>query len=175
MRISSSTTYMKTQFATNNTQHFFWNGAGVDIPVKIYFENTDLITSYYFGVQVYYNNYSVVDCIGPYLVTAGNGQQITYSIQGIRTDVSNIDVLYTTSNSVDGDNCLDTSVEYINILTNDSTTDAASISGGASTIQIVPSTTSLTQIANNPSLDWFLGFLIFFICMTFPIWLFRRK
>jgi len=30
-------------------------------------------------------------------------------------------------------------------------------------------------VVNNPTLDWFLGFLIFFICMMFPIWLFRRQ
>jgi len=30
-------------------------------------------------------------------------------------------------------------------------------------------------VVNNLTLDWFLGFLIFFICMVFPIWLFRRK
>jgi len=37
------------------------------------------------------------------------------------------------------------------------------------------SSTPTEQTINNPTLDFFLGFLIFFICMVFPIWLFRRQ
>jgi len=37
------------------------------------------------------------------------------------------------------------------------------------------STTSEIIIYNNPTLDWFLGFTMFLICMIFPIWLFKRK
>jgi len=43
----------------------------------------------------------------------------------------------------------------------------------ADPIVLTPTTT--VTVVNNPILDWFLGFVIFFMCMVFPIWLFRRK
>lgn len=47
--------------------------------------------------------------------------------------------------------------------------------GGSGTSTTIYATSTDLYSVNNPSLDWFLGFLIFFICMVFPIWLFRRK
>jgi len=48
-------------------------------------------------------------------------------------------------------------------------------STGAGSSTTIYATSSTETITNNPTLDFFLGFLIFFICMIFPIWLFRRK
>jgi len=46
--------------------------------------------------------------------------------------------------------------------------------GGTGSSTVVSASTT-NSVVNNPTLDFFLGFLIFFICMVFPIWLFRRK
>jgi len=35
--------------------------------------------------------------------------------------------------------------------------------------------TTDVQVIDNPTLDFFMGFLIFFLCMVFFIWAFRKN
>jgi len=135
----------------------------------------------YAQLQLWFDEYNeqVCDSVeGPIALNSDTGDiESNFSTIG-RDSFEEADIVWSSANTVDGNGCLSgTITESIYF---DSNSNSPSLifglpsSGGATTTEyIVGSTTS--SVTNNPTLDWFLGFLIFFVCMIFPIWLFRRK
>lgn len=142
--------------------------------------NNDFPLGSYYQTQVWFDNYSVQECEivhGSVALNTSDNSQDTISLVG-HSSISEVDLFQSDTNSVDGLNCFtsanatfwvtysnfNNSLDPINILT--------SFPGGSASTSV---SSSSVLTVDNPAFDWFLGFVLFFMCMVFPIWLFRRK
>jgi len=129
-------------------------------------------------VQIYYADSTFV-CRNPIFVAYLASDSDSFTLDTTRTGILEIDWEWSnTGNGVDGDNCL--TGAYDSGMTMKAPGGANPVlfgvpsGGGATTTQYVISSTTNT-IVDNPALDWFLGAILFFISLVFPIWLFKRK
>jgi len=142
--------------------------ASVNITTKIN-NNTYPGDDGYYQLKLWLDDWNSVVCgdvRGPVTFTAPDVHLDTFDLSAYGTIVE-IDILHDSNGSLDGDGCLDASTaEYFY---------SADANDDGAIILDMPSAEASEMIVNNPTLDWFFGFMIFFICMIFPIWLFRRK
>jgi len=136
----------------------------------VYGTNKDFALGGYMQYELWLSDFNEHVC-GPVsgsVVLGGSEIQIINIDSTLYTGVDEVNIIFSDTSSVDGDGCLDS----INRVSN------AQLSGNYAVGDLIIFGLPETQgdsVVNNPTLDWFLGFLIFFICMVFPIWLFRRK
>jgi len=140
------------------------------------FTNNSGVTKYVQFSYIYAGATPTV-CMSPYTVTTGNSQAMNDQVNFTITDKVSFILIYSSaSNSVDADGCLNSSPTEYDLYYSQVGNDEIQFLDTLGSIQYVyVLSTSTNAVDNNPTLDWFLGFLIFFICMIFPIWLFRRK
>jgi len=190
MWFSSRTTYMKKLLLLLLLipQLAFADGIQLDGTTTLFY-TTD--TDYQFQWSATNRNIALGSYMQAQLWADEYGQQFCYDIQGPvalndqgsnleifswvgHTDISEIDIVISPTNAVDGNGCLNDSLDFTNSL-NASSLSQYIVGGLPAASSTETAGTSTDAVVNNPTLDWFLGFLIFFICMVFPIWLFRRK
>jgi len=148
--------------------------------VKIYsrFVNSDLVLTRYYQLFVGMSVGANI-CLPYHTAAAGSSNDFSdiVTFPDLTDRVFKIQVDSAPNNSTDTDDCLTDKDTFLPLYTNSrcdidceiKLTD--SIGGGG----VIVSSTTLDTTINNPTLDWFLGFVIFFMCMIFPIWLFRRQ
>lgn len=172
-----SSTFALTQvtglYYNNGGQAYLDNNTN-SIDFINYWRNTDFPLGGYYQTQVWFDNYGGSSCgnmYGPIALNGADNETDTFSLAG-HSSITQVYRLTSDSNSLDGNGCLDTNINEYDEL------------GGSPELFIIglpvtggggSATSSTATVVDNPVLDWFLGFIIFCICMIFPIWLFRKR
>jgi len=153
-----------------DSQAYISEPSTVGIGWQVY-NNTYAVGDAFYQLRIWLDDYNSIVCSdvqGPVVFTAPDYTDSVFDLSAYST-INELDVISDSDATLDGDGCL-TSPTYEYFYSSDSDVVGEIILG-------VPegATTYVQPSVNNATLDWFLGFLIFFICMVFPIWLFRRK
>jgi len=171
-------------FDYENTNRLYIDGTN-DLPYIWQFHNNDFALGAYGQLQVYYDNWTTAECSTPTAVVALNADSVTDTYNLVLTGhsgISEIDIVQSDSSAVDGDGCFtgNTLSAYINTANNvipppdGGDFIIIGLPAGSSGSQDSSSTTTLTVI-DNPTLDFFMGMLLFWIAVFFFVWVWKGK
>jgi len=167
-----------------NTRYIYSNASdylsvsvsSANVPMKVYWENNSA-GDLYAQLQLTYDNYTDLRCVDTQIVTPGNSYTWNFALDGSEQYLSSIDIVSSLTNATTTGNCLNDSVMYDGLLYQDYEPDAITIGqmsvGGGSRCDL--SSTTTVEVINNPSLDFFLGIVLFWIPVFFFIWVWKGR